>query len=107
MEGVDDNTAMGDIILWNENTTFVRDFYQYLWDIWDRELKKNLYCVVQYLELKEGQIPSQTNSITRELVEDEYDLVGYGVIPLNDEFGKFVFGTFTVQLFHGPIFVEE
>ena len=43
MEGVEDNTAKGDVILWNENTTFVRDFYEYLWDIWDRELKKNLY----------------------------------------------------------------
>lgn len=43
MEGVEDKTAMGDVILWNENTTFIRDFYLYLWDIWERELKKNLY----------------------------------------------------------------
>eukprot|EP00344_Euplotes_crassus_P007376 CAMPEP_0197000934 /NCGR_PEP_ID=MMETSP1380-20130617/5749_1 /TAXON_ID=5936 /ORGANISM="Euplotes crassus, Strain CT5" /LENGTH=239 /DNA_ID=CAMNT_0042418401 /DNA_START=217 /DNA_END=936 /DNA_ORIENTATION=- len=107
MEGAEDNTSKGDVILWNENTTFVRDFYAYLWDIWDRDLKKNLYCVVQYLELKEDMIPSKTSNITRELVENEYDLVAYGVIRLNDEFGKFIFGTFTVPLFEGPIFVEE
>ena len=94
-------------ILWNENTTFVRDFYQFLWDIWDRELKKNLYLVVQYLEIKEGIVPTITTNITRKLVEDEYDLGGYGIIQLNDEYGKFLFGTFTVTLYDGPIYVEE
>jgi hypothetical protein len=106
-EGTEDNTAKGDVILWNENTTFNRDFYEYLWDIWDREQKKKLYCIVQYLELKEGIQPSKNSNITRELVEKEYDLIGYGVIRLNDKSGKFIFGTFTVQLFSGPIFVEE
>jgi hypothetical protein len=107
MEGIEDKTSMGDVILWNENTTWVRDYYKYLWDIWDREAKRNLNLVVQFLELKEGILPSQTKSITRELVESEYDLIGYGIIRLNDEFGKFLFGTFTVDLYDGPIYVEE
>lgn len=106
-EGQEDKTAMGDIILWNENTTFVRDFYELLWDIWDRELKRNLYLVVQYLEVKENLIPSFTSNVSRELIEREYDLAGYGIVQLNDEFGKFIFGTFTVPLFEGPIYVEE
>lgn len=106
-EDQEDKTAMADVILWNENTTFVRDFYQLLWDIWERDLKRNLYLVVQYLQVKKGIIPTFNAGITRKLIEDEYDLIGYGAIQLNDEYGKFIFGTFTVDLFDGPIYVEE
>ena len=107
LQGEADNTHMGDVIVWFENKTFKNDFYNMLWDIWDREKKKNLYCVVQYLELKPGVKPTIHGTISRTLIEDEYDLIGYGVIKMNDEFAKFTFGTFTIPLYDGPIYVEE
>jgi hypothetical protein len=59
------------------------------------------------LELKEGLRPSVGGQISRKLIEDEYDLVGYATIKMNDEYGKFFFGTYTVPLYDGPIYVEE
>lgn len=45
--------------------------------------------------------------ISRRLIEEEYNLIGYAAIKMNDEFGKFYFGTYTVPLYEGPVYVEE
>ena len=98
---------MGDVLVFNEGRTWVRDYYNWLWDIWDLEARKNLYLIVKYLELKKGQKPTINGLISRTLFENEYDLVGYGVIRMNDDIGKFTFGTFTIPLHEGPVYVEE
>jgi len=64
---------------------------------------------VQYLELKDGVQPSIGGNISRKLIEDEYDLIGYACIKVNYDYpsGKFQFGTWTVPLYEGPVYVEE
>lgn len=107
VKGYPDNTEYGDVIVWLENKTFWWDFFKYIWDRWKVEKKKDLYLIVQYLELKEGVKPTMTGQISRRLIEEEYILIGYATIKMNDEFGKFYFGTYTVPLYEGPVYVEE
>jgi hypothetical protein len=57
--------------------------------------------------LKEGQVPLVGSTISRVLLENEYDLLGYGVVKLNDQYGKIRFGDYRLDLHEGPIFVEE
>lgn len=45
--------------------------------------------------------------ITKSLLEEEYDLLGYTVYRLNDEKGRVRYGTHTVPLFDGPPYVED
>jgi hypothetical protein len=43
--------------------------------------KENLYLVLQYLERKASVlVPTTDKVITRRLIEDEYDLIGYSSI---------------------------
>ena len=100
-------SATEETIVWNESITFIRDFYKMLWDFWKTEKRNNLYLIVQYLELKKNIVPTVNQSISRKILEDKYDLIGYGVIKLNDENGKLIYGTFTVPLYNPPIYVGE
>ena len=45
--------------------------------------------------------------ISRRLIEDEYDLVGYTSIQINKEDGTIRYGTYILNMYQGPIFVEE
>lgn len=74
---------------------------------WDEDLNENLYCVVQYLQVKQGIIPTVNAVISRKLIQDEYDLIGYGVIQLNNPDGTVRYGTYTLDLYQAPIYVEE
>lgn len=48
--------------------------------LWDHELQDNLYLCLQFVERKiTNKNPTITNVITRKLIEDEYDLLGYTV----------------------------
>ena len=100
-------SATEETVVWNESITFIRDFYKMLLDFWKTEKRNNLYLIIQYLELKKNAIPTVNQSISRKILEDEYDLIGYGVIKLNDENGKLIYGAFTVPLYNPPIYVEE
>lgn len=51
--------------------------------------------------------PTATATITKSLLEEEYDLLGYTVYKLNDEKGRVNYGTHTAPLFDGPPYVEE
>jgi hypothetical protein len=65
-------------VYFNEQRTWYKDFYKLLWDL---ELKENIYIVLQYLERKaDVEIPTTNAVITRKLIEDEYDLIGYTVL---------------------------
>lgn len=59
------------------------------------------------MQLKENTVPSVSNVISRVLLEEEYDLLGYGVVKLNDEHGKIRFGDYRLDLHEGPVYVEE
>lgn len=54
-------------------------------------------------------MPKPTNAavVTRKIIEDEYDLIGYTVFLLNNKDGSIRYGTFVLDLYDGPIFVEE
>ncbi|CDW75498.1 UNKNOWN [Stylonychia lemnae] len=41
------------------------------------------------------------------LIEAEYDLIGYGVVAVNDINGKMNYGDYTLRLYDGPIYLEE
>ena len=40
-------------------------------------------------------------------MEEEYDLLGYGVIKLNGKDGKIKFGDYKLELHEGPVYVED
>jgi hypothetical protein len=41
------------------------------------------------------------------MLEEDYDLLGYTVLQMNSKDGSLVYGTYYLQFFEGPIFVEE
>jgi len=45
--------------------------------------------------------------ISRDLIEAEYDLIGYGVVAVNDINGKMNYGDYSLRLHDGPIYLEE
>lgn len=51
--------------------------------------------------------PTITNVITRKLIQEEYNLIGYTVFQLNEQNGKIRFGTYVLPLYEGPIYLEE
>lgn len=65
-------------IVFNEKRIWYRDFYNLMWDF---DLKEGLYLVLQFLERKDGvEEPTNSRVITRKILEEEYDLLGYGVL---------------------------
>ena len=41
------------------------------------------------------------------MIEEEYDLVGYTVLQINNPDGTIRYGTYQLDLYEGPVFVEE
>jgi hypothetical protein len=41
------------------------------------------------------------------LIEDEYELIGYSALKLNNPDGTIRYGSRVLNLYDGPIFVEE
>ena len=70
---------------------------------------QDVYLVLQYLERKAHiSAPTVDKVISRRLIETEYDLLGYTVLKLiNDDGGSLKYGAFQLNLFKGPVFVEE
>ncbi len=52
-------------------------------------------------------VPTTDKVITRRLIEDEYDLIGYSSIQINNQDGTLRYGTYILELFKGPILVED
>jgi hypothetical protein len=52
-------------------------------------------------------VPTTDKVITRRLIEDEYDLIGYSSIQINNQDGTLRYGTYILDLFKGPILVED
>ena len=76
--------------------------------LWDLELKENVYLVLQYLERKPEILqPTVTSVITRKLIEDEYDIIGYTVLQVNNPDGTIRYGTYLLDFYDAPIFIEE
>lgn len=74
-----DSIPIDDGIQWQKN------FYKMVSHYWSIGLHKNLNVVLLYLQLKEGVKPSVGSMITKSLLEQEYDLLGYSVFRLCDE----------------------
>ena len=71
---------VGDKIMipFNELRTWYRDLYNMLWDL---DLKENIFLILQFLERKEHiDDPTTTAVVTRRIIEEEYDLIGYTVL---------------------------
>ena len=93
-------TIYEDFIEFNDGKEWPMDFYKLFWD---EDLNENLYCVVQYLQRKEGVVPTVNKNLSRKLIEDEYDLIGYSVIQLNNPDGTVRYGTNTLDLYEEPV----
>jgi len=68
---------------------------------------RNLNVVLLYLQLKEGVKPTMGSSITKGLLEAEYDLLGYAVVKLHDDEAKIRYGKYRLPLHDGPVYVED
>lgn len=55
----------------------------------------------------EIEVPTGHAVITRKLIEEEYDLIGYTVLVINNPDGTIRYGSFILDFFDGPIYVEE
>lgn len=102
------STSGGDekfTVTFNEMRTWYKDLYNLMWDI---DLKENLYLIFQVLERKEHiDAPTNTSVVTRKIIEEEYDLIGYTVLQLNKPNGEIRYGSYVMDLYDGPIYVEE
>ena len=93
-----------------EVRSWAYDFYRMYWSQPETEdgVRENLYLVLQYLERKVSVlVPTTDKVITRRLIEDEYDLIGYSSIQINNQDGTLRYGTYILELFKGPILVED
>ena len=41
------------------------------------------------------------------MLESEYDLLGYSVLKMHDDKGRIKYGKYTLDMYDGPIYVEE
>eukprot|EP00347_Sterkiella_histriomuscorum_P021767 403332835 len=97
-----------DCLIFQSGKVWVRDFYNWLWDMWDEDTFHNLNLLVQLIQVKEEvKQPTVSSLISRELIEAEYDLIGYGVVAVNDINGKINYGDYSLKLHEGPIYVED
>ena len=53
------------------------------------------------------EVPTGFSVITRKLIEEEYDLIGYTVLQINNPDGTLRYGSFVLDCYDGPIFIEE
>lgn len=76
--------------------------------MWDEDCFYNLNLLVQLIQVKEEiKMPTVSSLISRELIEAEYDLIGYGVVAVNDINGKINYGDYSLRLYDGPIYMEQ
>lgn len=52
-------------------------------------------------------MPTIADSITKTLLESEYDLLGYTAMKVHDNDAKIKYGKYKLPLYDGPIFVED
>ena len=76
--------------------------------MWDIELRENCYLVLQFIQRKEEiEKPTVNATITRKLIEDEYDLIGYTVLQINNPDGTIRYGSYIMDFYEAPIYIEE
>ena len=102
----DRNLYGDDTFFLDEKHIWYQDFYSLFWNKWYKEKNRNLYLLIQILQLKDGVQPSNAN-ITKQLLLREYDLIGYGTEQLTFGDGKVKYGEFEVPIYKGPIYVCE
>ncbi|TNV81375.1 hypothetical protein FGO68_gene7627 [Halteria grandinella] len=90
----------------DEKRTWVNDLYEEYW----KNGQQDIYLVLQYLQRKPTVAkPTIDSVISRKLLEQEYDLIGYTSFKLTHDYTGFIkYGTFTLQLYQGPpILVQD
>ena len=103
----EDRNAYGDdVMILDETQIWYQDFYSLFWNKSYKGDNRNLYLLIQVLQLKKNKQPSGAN-ITKQLLLDEYDLIGYGTEQLSSGDGKVKYGEFEVPLYRPPIYVCE
>mmetsp|Transcript_23601 Transcript_23601/g.23281 ORF Transcript_23601/g.23281 Transcript_23601/m.23281 type:complete len:145 (+) Transcript_23601:1738-2172(+) len=94
-------------IPFDDGIEWEKNFYEMVNHYWCIGLKKNLNVVLLYLQLKEGKTPTIAQMINKSLLEDEYDLLGYSVFKLHDDSGRVRYGKYQLDIYDGPIYVED
>ena len=85
-----------------------KNFYRLVNKYWEMGLDtRNLNLVLLYLQLKDGVEPTNANVLTKNLLETEYDLLGYTVLRAHDKLARIKYGKYKLPLYDGPVFVED
>ena len=67
----------------------------------------NVYLIVQLLEKKTQYTGEYSTKISREMLDKEYTMVGYTSVWVNNLDDTIGYGTFTLDLYAPPVYVEE
>ena len=92
------------LLEFNEVKTWIRDIEASYKDV-KGNIIWNAYLIIQLLEKKINAYPKKVTN--RTMLEEDYELKGYTVLQLNTKEGSLVYGTFHLEFFEGPIFIEE
>lgn len=92
------------LLEFNEAKTWIKDIEAACRDA-TGQLSQNAYLIIQLLEKR---IDVKTKKVTnRAMLEEDYQLMGYTVLKVNDSNGKVQYGTYYLEFFEGPIYIEE
>lgn len=105
--GIADEDEEQNLIMLQENCEFFQDFYNLYWNRFYTGSNRFLYAVFMVLQVKEGVVPTLDGTISKELIDEEYDMVGYGIEQFSHDDGKIKFGTYEVDLYKPPVYVCE
>ncbi len=94
--------SQNSLVTFDDKRRWVCDLYQQYW-----KTRTDIYLVLQYIERKETAALTTDKGLTRKLIEQEYDLIGYSTVKISNPDGTVRFGSYLVDLFSGPIYVEE
>lgn len=92
------------LLEFNEVKTWIRDIESIFKDS-KGNIISNAYLIIQLLEKKINAYPKKVTN--RTMLEEDYELRGYTVLQLNTKDGNLAYGTFHLEFFEGPIFIEE
>lgn len=92
------------LLEFNENKSWIKDIEASYKDASGKVIT-NAYLIIQLLEKREGAYPKKVTN--REMLEEDYELLGYTVLQMNLKDGSLAYGTYYLQFFEGPIFIEE
>lgn len=92
------------LLEFNETKTWIKDIKSSYTDS-RGEVVCNAYLIIQLLQKRPNAYPKKITN--RAMLEEDYELLGYTVLQVNLKDGNIAYGTYYLEFFEGPIFIEE